>query len=189
MSGLERIFAERNSAALPLLVIAWQTRVLSHYLLLRETHELSVLQRSPSIYPPYAPWAIDDLARTHAHVHSAVIDGFHPYEISGSAVRIYCEQFDRFYLVLFMINPQWYPRDIPETPKKPPMSRYVTLLLPSVSILADMYINTLARSLARRTLSINTRGDDKSRKKRDFLARNVASRWAWVPFVSAIRVN
>lgn len=50
----------------------------------------------------YVPWAIDD----RAHAHSAVIDGFHPYEISGSAARIYCDQFGRLYLVLFMINPQ-----------------------------------------------------------------------------------
>lgn len=51
----------------------------------------------------------------------------------------------------------------------------MTLLLPSVSILADMYINTLARSRDVRSVLIRE-GMINRGKKRDFLARNVASR-------------
>lgn len=123
-------------------------------------------------------WTIDDRAHagTRTLARAAIIDGFHPYEISGSSVRIYCEQFDRFYLVLFMINPQWYPRDIPGTPKKPPMSRYTTLFF-SASLSSPTCINTCAQ----RTLStnINSRRDDGSRKK-GVLEGNVSREFEYI---------
>jgi len=64
----------------------------------------------PGVYTPPTFLGLSTVAHacTRTLVWAAVIDGFHPYEISGSSVRIYCEQFDRLYLVLFMINPQWY---------------------------------------------------------------------------------
>lgn len=74
----------------------------------------SVLVRAIATTPPACtpPMFLGPSTVAHACtrtlVWAAVIDGFHPYEISGSSVRIYCEQFDRLYLVLFMINPQWY---------------------------------------------------------------------------------